>query len=317
MPLWRLLLSLSPKELVATLDLSHIEDEMTAEQAAELLESCSAGRCERESALAGSYPGYDTSFGWISLSDEEVRAGAVRARDAGFKALKLKVGSKDPERDVRRALLVREAVGDDLDLAVDANQQWSLATAITMCTRMAPARLLWVEEPCHADDIAAHRKLHETTGATVAVGEAIPNRVVFKNFLSAGACQLAQLDPARQAGISECIVIAMMAVRRSIRVTHHVGDMGSVAQHLMPFYRVALNQPDGVFLEHIPHLNQYFVYPPVVKAGAYSLPTSGAVGASMELKPSDELLAIGRCTAADVTIAEASSSAAASSAASV
>lgn len=288
---------------------------MTAEQATELLVASAAGRTEREAALGGQYPGYDTSFGWISLSDEEVRAGAVRARDAGFKALKLKVGSKDPERDVRRALLVREAVGEGLHLAVDANQQWSLEQAVAMCSRMAPARLLWVEEPCHPDDIAAHRALHEKTGATVAVGEAIPNRVVFKNFLSAGACQLAQLDPARQAGISECLVIAMMAVRRGVRVTHHVGDMGAVAQHLMPFYRVALNQPDGVFLEHIPHLNDYFVHPPVVKDGAYTLPTSGAVGASMELKPTADLLALGGCTVALVPAAGSHAGPRASSAA--
>jgi len=281
-------------------DLSHLEDALPREAALALLDREAGGRAAREAGLGGRFPGYDTSFGWISHSDEAIRDGAVRAREAGFRALKLKVGSADPDRDLRRVRVVREAVGEGVGLAVDCNQQWSAATAVRVCEAMAPFGLMWVEEPCHPDDIAAHAALHERTGVVVAVGEAIPNRVVFKNFLSAGACQLAQVDPTRQAGVGECVAIALLARSAGVPVTHHVGDMGTIAQHMMPFYRIALGQPDTVFLEHIPHLAPYLTFPPRVEDGAYVLPTDAGVGASTQLLDTARLLAAGGCTVAAV-----------------
>ncbi|HWV99290.1 MAG TPA: enolase C-terminal domain-like protein [Candidatus Acidoferrum sp.] len=111
-PLWKLLLQLSPEELVSTLDLSYLEDELTADMAMGLLRQNLASQASREGILKSGYPGYDTSVGWFNYDDDRVRENCKRAIAAGFTAMKLKVGSRDPARDVRRAEIVREVAGD-------------------------------------------------------------------------------------------------------------------------------------------------------------------------------------------------------------
>jgi L-fuconate dehydratase len=99
---------------------------------------------------------------------------------------------------------------------------------------LAPSGLFWVEEPTHAFDVTAHAAIARAISPVpVAVGESIPNRVVFKNFMQAGAVQIVQADPTRIGGVSECLVVAMMAKKFGLRVIPHVGDMGQLSQHLV------------------------------------------------------------------------------------
>ncbi|MFP6692968.1 MAG: mandelate racemase, partial [Pirellulales bacterium] len=107
-PLWRLLLDLEPEAIVALIDLSYYEDVLTHDEAITILQRLRSTRTARMRVLQAGYPGYDTSVGWFQYSDEKIRDNAKRAVDAGFTAMKLKVGSPDAERDVRRAHLVRE-----------------------------------------------------------------------------------------------------------------------------------------------------------------------------------------------------------------
>src|SRR5262249_9682315 len=111
-PLWKLLLDLTSEQIVATLDLSYLEDVMTPEQAVAILKDAEPTRSSRQRALKSGYPGYDTSVGWFNYPDEQVRENCKRAVAAGFTAMKIKVGSPDPERDIRRVSLVREVAGD-------------------------------------------------------------------------------------------------------------------------------------------------------------------------------------------------------------
>src|SRR6202047_4435046 len=129
-PLWKLLLDLAPEEVVRLLDLSYLEEVLSEQDALELLRSQLAGRRSRISILQSGYPGYDTSVGWMAYDDQKVRDLTARAIDSGFKAFKLKVGSDDGSRDLRRAALLRDCVGDSGTLMVDANQGWSLPLAL-------------------------------------------------------------------------------------------------------------------------------------------------------------------------------------------
>ena len=121
-PLYELLLSLSVDELLACLDFSFLEDELTVEQARKMLVDEWPRRAERMPILQRGYPCYDTGFGWLHFSDEEIEEKAKAALNKGFKALKLKVGSADPDRDIRRARLVRKIVGPDVKLMFDVNE---------------------------------------------------------------------------------------------------------------------------------------------------------------------------------------------------
>ncbi len=271
-PLWRLLLDLSPKQVVNLLDLSYLEDVLAREEALNLLSANQSGRSDRVSILESGYPGYDTSIGWFSYSDEKVKDNVSKAVDAGFTAMKLKVGSADTNRDIRRAYMVREAAGQEAKIMLDANQSWSLPQAIKACLDLADMEPYWIEEPTQPDDVLAHQTVARAIAPLrIALGEHVSNRVLFKNFLQAGATSFVQVDCTRVGGISEFITVSLLARKFGIPIVPHVGDMGQIHQHLVLFNYIVLGQ-EVVFLEYIPHLRQHFVHPAIVADGVYRVP---------------------------------------------
>jgi L-fuconate dehydratase len=281
-PLWKLLLDLTPDQVVATLDLSYLEDELTRADALKIMREAQPTRQNREGVLQSGYPGYDTSVGWFNYSDQLVRENCSRALAAGFTAMKLKVGSPDPERDLRRAGIVREVAGAQARIMLDANQQWTVPQALSICKRLQAMNPFWIEEPTHPDDVIGHQKIAQAIAPTkLALGEHVPNRVVFKNYLQAGCAGFIQVDAVRVAGVSEFLAISLLCRKFGVPVVPHVGDMGQLHQHLVLFNRIALNH-EIVFLEHIPHLQSYFIHPCRVQAGVYVTPMEE--GASCDLR---------------------------------
>jgi L-fuconate dehydratase len=286
-PLWKLLLDLTPEEVVATLDLSYVEDALSEEDALAILRENAATRSLREPILQGGYPGYDTSVGWMAYDDEKVRELTRRAIDQGFKAFKLKVGSADESRDLRRAAMLREVVGGSGILMFDANQHWNPPAARRMCRELACFKPLWIEEPTHPDDVLAHAALsREIEPIKIAAGEHIPNRIVFKNFFHYAAMHFVQADCTRLAGVSEFLTVSLMAKRFSLPIVPHVGDMGQLHQHLVLFNHIALDH-DVVFLEHIPHLKEHFVFPAEVNGGFYKTPQEPGASSDLILSGSE------------------------------
>ena len=281
-PLWKLLLDLTTEQLVNLIDLSYLEDELTREEAIEIVESQRAGREGRQGVLQTGYPGYDTSVGWIQYSDDKIRENARKAVDRGFTAMKLKVGSPDSARDIRRVHLIREEVGSSAQIMLDANQAWNLPRALDVCGKLCEIHPFFIEEPTQPDDVIAHRKIAEAIDPIfVAVGESIPNRVIWKNYFQSGAVGVVQADCTRLAGISEYLAVTIMARKFGLRVIPHVGDMGQIHQHLVLFNHIALDH-ERLFLEYIPHLRQYFVNPACFESGCYQTPQEP--GCSTELK---------------------------------
>jgi L-fuconate dehydratase len=281
-PLWRLLLDLAPEQILALLDLSYVEDVLSPADVLDILRRHQSSLPDREAVLRSGYPGYDTSVGWFQYGDDAVRDNVRRALARGFTAFKLKVGSRDHDRDLRRAAMLRDIAGPACRLMFDANQQWTLAEADRMCRALAAVDPYWVEEPTHPDDVEAHRTLARNVAPVrIALGEHVPNRVLFKNFLQAGAVHFVQADCTRLAGVSEFLTVSLMARKFSLPVVPHVGDMGQIHQHLVLFNHVALGH-DALFLEHIPHLREYFLHPASVEGGVYRTPEEP--GLSCDLK---------------------------------
>ena len=271
-PLWKLLIDLSPEEIVATLDLSYLEDELTSEQAIDMLRSQRSTHLQREGILRSGYPGYDTSIGWFNYSYEKVRENCKKAIAEGFTAMKLKVGSEDPERDIRRAHIVREIAGSNVKVMLDANQQWNLPQAISICNRLKSIDPYWIEEPTHPDDVLAHKTLADAIAPVkLALGEHVPNKIIFKNYLQTGAASFIQVDAVRVGGVSEFISVSLLCKKFEIPVVPHVGDMGQLHQHLVLFNHIAVGH-EALFLEHIPHLQKHFTYPVQIINGVYKTP---------------------------------------------
>lgn len=281
-PLWKLLIDLSPEAIVNTLDLSYLEDVLTKEEAIAMLREAAKTKEERMAVLNSGYPGYDTSVGWFNYDDEQVRENCKKAIANGFTAMKLKVGSKDPLRDIRRAGIVREVAGDTAKVMLDANQQWTLPQAISICVELKNMNPYWIEEPTHPDDVLAHKTLADAISPLkLALGEHVPNRVIFKNYLQTGAAGFIQADAVRVGGVSEFITISLLCKKFNVPVVPHVGDMGQLHQHLVLFNHIAMGHP-ALFLEHIPHLKKYFRFPVHISNGVYQTPMEA--GSSCDLK---------------------------------
>src|SRR6266436_4438961 len=281
-PLWKLLLDLTPEQAVSLLDLSYLEEILSEREALCLLRNHVSSRREREGILRSGYPGYDTSVGWFQYEDSQLKDLARQSKEKGFRAFKLKVGSRDGQRDVRRAFMLREFVGANALIMLDANQQWTLPRALEMCHNLRDMSPYFVEEPTHPDDIRAHSTLAEgIKPIPIALGEHVPNRIMFKNFMQAEAVQIVQADCTRVAGISEFLTVSLLARKFGLRVVPHVGDMGQIHQHLVLFNHIAMGH-EAVFLECIPHLQPHFVNPARIEDGVYVTPQ--LPGSSSDLK---------------------------------
>jgi L-fuconate dehydratase len=140
----------------------------------------------------------------------------------------------------------------------------------------------FIEEPTHPDDIGAHRTLAEAIAPIpIALGEHVPNRILFKNYMQAGAVHFVQVDCTRVAGISEFLTVSLLARKFGLPVVPHVGDVGQIHQHLVLFNHIALGHR-VLFLETIPHLRQHFVHPARVENSMYVTPE--IPGASADLR---------------------------------
>ncbi len=280
-PLWKLLIDLSPEALINTLDFSYFEEVLTKQEAIKLLEAQRSGEELRKRVLAEGYPGYDTSIGWFNYSDSQVAENIKSAMGQGFTAMKLKVGSKDSNVDLRRAELVRKIAGDNATIMFDANQQWNLPEAIFMCEELKKLNPLWIEEPTHPDDVAAHVTLAQKVDVKLALGEHVPNKIIFKNFLQSGCVSFNQVDAVRVGGVSEFILISLLSRKFNVPVVPHVGDMGQIHQHLVLFNHITLGHP-ALLLEHIPHLKDYFKYPVRIKNSKYQVPQEPGMSADLK-----------------------------------
>ena len=270
-PLWKVLLDLSPESFVNLLDLSYLEDALNRDAALGILCEEESGRKTRSAVIDSGYPGYDTSVGWFSYDENRIRENVRRSMGQGFNAFKLKVGGT-LDSDVQRAQLLRELAGQDARIMLDANQRWTYPEAAAACKALRTVDPLWIEEPTHPDDIEAHRKLAQDAAPTrLALGEHVPNRVMFKNFLETRCVGFLQPDCTRLAGVSEFLTVSLLARRYGIPVVPHVGDMGQIHQHLVLVNHIAMGH-DKIFLEHIPHLRNHFVHPAQVADGRYVTP---------------------------------------------
>jgi L-fuconate dehydratase len=286
-PLWKLLLDLDDEALVAALDLSYLDDVLSHDEALTLLRNERPTRRARESILRTGYPGYDTSVGWMAYDDVKVRDLTLKAIDRGFRAFKLKVGSDDEDRDVRRASMLRQVTGESGILMFDANQRWNAVEAMRRCRVLASFKPLWIEEPTHPDDIHAHVELARAIAPVrIAGGEHVPNRLMFKNYFLYGGLHFVQADCTRLAGVSEFLAVSLMAKKFQLPIVPHVGDMGQIHQHLVLFNHVALNH-EVYFLEHIPHLQKHFLFPAQVSEGHYKTPQEPGASTDMLLTRED------------------------------
>ncbi|MFT5526638.1 MAG: L-fuconate dehydratase [Pirellulaceae bacterium] len=275
-PLWRLVADMSPEQLVRCIDFRHITDALTPAEALEILRRNESTKSERIAELEkNGFPSYTTSAGWLGYSDDKLRQLCQESMSRGWNMFKIKVG-RDIEDDIRRARIIREEIGWDRRLMMDANQVWEVDEAIANMKRLAEFKPWFIEEPISPDDVLGHARIAEAVAPIkVATGEMCHNRVMFKQFMQAGALQVCQIDSCRLGGVNEVLAVMLMAAKFDIPVCPHAGGVGlcEYVQHLcmIDFIAIGASQEDRV-TEYSDHLHEFFVDPISMQSGRYMPP---------------------------------------------
>ena len=287
LPLWRLLSTMSGEELYDLVDWNYLSDVVSKEEIITHLNATARTADTRITVLEKSgYPAYTTSAGWLGYSDEKMRELLQEAVDAGWTTFKMKVGS-DLDDDKRRARLIREFIGQDGQLMMDANQVWGVNEAIRWMRELSEFSPGWIEEPTSPDDILGHAKIARALAPIpVATGEHCHNAVMFKQFMEAGGLSICQLDSCRLASINEIIGVLILAWKFEIPVCPHAGGVGlcEYVQHISMFdYTRVSCSTDGRVIEYVDHLHDHFKDPVRLVNGRYAAPE--VPGYSIEMHP--------------------------------
>ena len=275
-PLWKLLADMTPEQLVSCIDFRYLSDALTPEEALDMLERKAPTRAAREAEmLRTGYPAYTTSAGWLGYSDEKLRTLCREAVAAGWSHVKMKVGQRI-EDDVRRARIVREEIGPDRHLMMDANQVWEVGDAIANVRRLAEFEPYWIEEPTSPDDVLGHATIARAIAPIrVATGEHCQNRVIFKQLFQAEAIGFCQLDACRLGGLNEVLAVLLLAAKFGVPVCPHAGGVGlcEYVQHVSLFDYIAVSGSlENRVLEYVEHLHEHFLDPVVIRDGCYVAP---------------------------------------------
>lgn len=275
-PVWKMLADMTPEELVACLDFRFVTDAITPEEALALLRRNLASRATRSREMQEEgYPGYTTSAGWLGYTEEKIRRLAREGVAEGWTHFKQKVGGNLAD-DMRRASILREEIGWDRKLMMDANQVWDVDETITNMRKLAAFDPWWIEEPTSPDDILGHASIRARVKPIgVATGEHCHNRVMFKQLLQAKAIDFCQVDAARLGGLNEVLVVLLMAAKFGVPVCPHAGGVGlcEYVQHISIFDYIAVSASlDNRVLEYVDHLHEHFVEPVVIRRGRYMPP---------------------------------------------
>jgi L-fuconate dehydratase len=285
-PVWKLLCSLTPEEIVRCIDFRYITDALTPLEALEILRDKASTRAEREThLLQHGYPAYTTSAGWLGFTDDQLRTLCQDALARGWKFFKIKVGA-DLADDIRRCSIIRDAIGK-LPLMMDANQRWDVGTAVEQMRALSRFDPWFIEEPTSPDDILGHAAIRKAIAPIrVATGEHCQNRVIFKQLLQASAIDVCQIDSCRLGGVNEVLAVLLMAAKFGIPVCPHAGGVGlcEYVQHLSMFdYICVSGSLENRLLEYVDHLHEHFLDPVRMQNDHYMPPQ--APGYSIEMKP--------------------------------
>lgn len=285
-PLWKLIADMSPEELISCIDFTYLTDVITPEEGLKMLSKLEDSKQERiDYLLKNGYPAYTTSAGWLGYSEGKIRRLCKEAKAEGWTHLKMKVGG-DIKEDIRRAQIIRDEIGWDLKLMMDANQKWEIQEAIDNMKQLAKFNPWWIEEPTSPDDILGHLAIKESIAPIkIATGENCQNNIMFKQFLKSGAIDICQIDSCRVGGVNEVLSILLMAAKLKVPVCPHAGGVGlcEYVQHLSMIDFICVSGTmENRIIEYIDHLHEHFKTPVIIKHGCY-MPSS-APGYSVEMK---------------------------------
>jgi L-alanine-DL-glutamate epimerase-like enolase superfamily enzyme len=227
--------------------------------------------------LLGSYRDsvqtYNTSGGFLNATLDEVKERATQSINDGIGGIKIKVGLPDSKEDLRRVAGVREHIGWDVPLMVDANQQWDRATALRMGRQLEEFNLIWIEEPLDAYDFEGHAHLAQVLDTPIATGEMLASVAEHKGLINANSCDIIQPDAPRVGGITQFLRLAALADERGLGLAPHFAM--EIHLHLAAAY------PREPWVEHFDWLDPLFEERLETKNGRMIVPDRPGLGVTL------------------------------------
>jgi L-fuconate dehydratase len=229
-----------------------------------------------------SFPDTEETFAELQDRIARVREFVLSVPEAGFdgsedRDIKIKVG-RNLQDDRRRLTLIREEIGWDRRLMVDANQVWDVPQAIEWMRHLAEFKPWWIEEPTSPDDILGHARIArelKPLGIGVATGEHGMNRVLFKQLLQADAISFCQIDSCRLGGVNENLAVLLLAAKFNVPVCPHAGGVGlcEFVQHLSMIDYICVSASlENRVCEFVDHLHEHFIEPCRIRNARYQVP---------------------------------------------
>ncbi|MDP9998558.1 L-talarate/galactarate dehydratase [Pseudarthrobacter sulfonivorans] len=216
---------------------------------------------------------YNTSGGFLNASLDEVKARATVLLEEGIGGIKIKVGLPDTKEDLRRVAGIREHIGWDVPLMVDANQQWDRATALRMGRQLEQFNLIWIEEPLDAYDFEGHAHLANVLDTPIATGEMLASVAEHKGLINANGCDIIQPDAPRVGGITQFLRLAALADERGLGLAPHFAM--EIHLHLAAAY------PREPWVEHFDWLDPLFNERLETKNGRMIVPDRPGLGVTL------------------------------------
>ncbi len=226
------------------------------------------------SKLMGSYrdsvPCYNISGGYLQASIEEVIEKTQASLARGIRGIKMKVGQPDFQKDYQRVKALRKALGDDVPIMIDANQQWDRITAMRFGRSVEEFNLVWIEEPLNTYDAEGHAMLAAELDTPIATGEMLSSVTEHKKLIENHSIDILQPDVPRIGGITPYLELASQAAQEGLGMAPHF--VMEIHIHTSACY------PSEPWVEHFEWLEPLFNERLEIKDGRMYLPTGNGLG---------------------------------------
>jgi len=216
-------------------------------------------------------PTYASGHLWRTYDLKALAETGPKLVEQGFRAMKFRIGAEDsPAKEIARMRVMREAVGDDIDLMVDINQGWSVNQAVTIGRELAGYRLYWLEDPIHHQDYAGLARIADTLDTPIAAGEYHYGVMPFRHMIERRSIDIVMVDLLRVGGLTQFMKVAHMAEAANLPVVSHLAP--EILIHAIAA------APNGLTVEHMPWAFSLFKEVPEVEDGMLTVPQRPGLG---------------------------------------
>jgi len=207
---------------------------------------------------------------WLSQTIDELISDAQHFVDQGFSSMKIRVGKDNWREDVERVRVVRECIGDDIELLADANQALTVKQAIKLGHKLEPYELAWLEEPVGAQNLQGHAEVRSSLDMPIASGETEYTRYGMRAMVDAKACDILMPDLQRIGGLTEMRKVAAIAASVDMPISTHIFTEHSLS--------IAGSSPNCISVEHMPWYTPLFNETMELEAGELIIPERAGTG---------------------------------------